>query len=107
MRKRDWRKTTAKVFTCGWANTPVSGASAFSGDFLVTFSYEVDGQIYSGEFKSSREWREGETFDLRYDANDPSVNDERESKWINIVVYSLAVLAVVVWIWFDQTKTHR
>lgn len=43
----------------------------FSGRYLIVFSYSVDGNIYSGEFTSSEELKEGSTFPLTYDLTNP------------------------------------
>jgi hypothetical protein len=63
-----WVETQARVFTCGWKDTPYQGAKfGHAGDYLVVFGYTVDGHYFSGEFLSGCSFNEGETFPLLYD----------------------------------------
>jgi hypothetical protein len=50
----------------------------FSGKYLIVFSYEVDGNHFNGEFLSSSERKEGSTFPLRYDPDDPEQTDRSD-----------------------------
>ena len=82
MNREDWLETTATVYSCGWEDTPwkMFGGTQylvgmFSGRYLIVFSYQIAGATYSGEFRSSVELKEGDTFPLRYDPRNPEKND--------------------------------
>ena len=112
MARTIWKETEATVYTCGVQHhadvgkipTPVTGYS----DYLVTFSYEINGEWYSGEFNSPNPREEGSTFLLRYDANNPAINehnrfDTPKGKVLTWAI-GIATAALLIWLkyWWDH-----
>jgi hypothetical protein len=102
-----WVETQARVFTCGWKDTPYRAAKyGHAGDYLVVFGYTVDGHYYSGEFLSGRVFNEGETFPLLYDPFNPEKNSKSEEEKTNRIQQFLIVIAVaagfVVYEWLHR-----
>jgi hypothetical protein len=107
MAKRDWKITEATVFTCGVQNEYQPGAAggSVSSDYLITFSYEIDGEWYSGEFPSSTPREEGSKFNLKYDAakpghNEYSIDSAMNSLWFKIFLYGSVILVTVLYFWY-------
>jgi hypothetical protein len=77
-----WRPTMAVVTACGrtWDSsfTDESSVDFEAGysfaRFRVTFSYDVDGKIYYGKYKSGSPVDIGHSFEILYDPNDPASN---------------------------------
>jgi hypothetical protein len=96
-RQDGWIQTEAKVFTCGWRDAPYSAAKyGHTGDYLITFSYTVDGNYFSGEFLSSKELQEGESFPILYDPSNPERNSksgDKKSSRIQLVIAFVVVAA--------------
>lgn len=114
MARTNWKETEATVFTCGVQDHAASGKVYVPGtgpsDYLITFSYEIDGEWYSGEFNSNTPRERGEKFTLRYDPRHPENNDvsltDRQNLWTNIMIGAICVIALIIWIWHDQIHGH-
>jgi hypothetical protein len=115
MSKGDWKETEATVFTCGVQEKAMPGKLPIPGfgysEYLITFSYEIDGQWYSGEFTSTTPRDEGSAFTLKYDSNSPNRNEYSLDKalnslWSNIVTWLAAISIAAVYIWFRVYRHH-
>jgi hypothetical protein len=115
MSKSDWKETVATVFTCGVQEKAMPGKLPLPGfgysEYLITFSYEIDRQWYSGEFTSTTPRVEGSTFTLKYDRNRPDRNEYSLSKafdslWGNIIMWAAAMVIAGVYIWFREFRHH-
>jgi hypothetical protein len=113
MSNQEWIETTATVYSCGWEDTPSRGfmfrtlSGLFSGHYLIVFSYTVDGNHYSGEFTSEKEWQEGSTFAIKCDPQRPEKNDQSESEdgpLTTILTWVLAIAIVALYVWW---KNHH
>jgi len=75
---------TATIQNCRWEDPPSLGPSSlFVGHFIVAFSYVVDGVHHSGEFYSSRAWKDGAELLICYNPHDPEEHsdpDDHESQ---------------------------
>jgi hypothetical protein len=107
-----WVQTTAAVFSCGWQNTPAQAfifrnpADLLSGNYLVVFSYTIDGHYYSGEFTSSKEYQEGETIDIFYNPENPEQNNLTfSSSWKGkVITYAVGILLFALYIWWKDFR---
>lgn len=104
MSRKSWPQTEATVFTCGVQDhyEPQTGGSQ---DYLVTFSYEINGHWYSGEFSSAEPWVEGSKFCVRYDPDDPnrsSKDDPVSNRWFTIISILAGIALVILYIWLRQ-----
>jgi hypothetical protein len=72
------------------------------GSYLITFSYEVGGSWYSGEFLNGSALVEGSRFSLRYDPDRPERNEKnleaRRSRWFSVVI---AIVLVAAWLFYE------
>jgi hypothetical protein len=90
-----WIQTEAKVFTCGWRETPYRATEyGHAGDYLIVFSYTVDGNYFSGDFLSSKELQQGESFPILYDPSNPERNSKSEEKKSNRIQSVIAFVVV-------------
>jgi hypothetical protein len=115
MSKRNWQQTEATVYTCGVQNEyqpgVVGGVGFIDSEHLIVFSYEIDGEWYSGEFTSPSVRTEGSTFPLRYDANDPAHNEysvtaAMDTLPVNILLYAGGAALAILYIWFRDFRHH-
>jgi hypothetical protein len=113
MNQSEWPQTEATVYSCGWEATPVDGllsrrfSGIASGHYIVVFSYEVEGNHYSGEFNSSEVWKEGNTFSLHYNPENPEENDqedERDSPLQTAAVWIGGLALAALYIWWRNRK---
>jgi hypothetical protein len=78
------------------------GAKGSAPGHLIGFSYSVDGLTYSGEFIGGA-MKEGETFSIQYDPDDPAQNDtsmdSTRNKLISIAaaVAGLLLGSLIIW----------
>jgi hypothetical protein len=79
-----WSISTATILSCEWENSPSQAPSSlFVGHYSVAFSYVVDGNPYTGQFYSSRDWEKGVDLPVLYNPQKPSENivcDDDESQ---------------------------
>jgi hypothetical protein len=102
-----WRTTPATVYTCGdWeqgTSWKLWGKGSSSGH-LIVFSYKVNGETYSGEFMGTA-MKPGDTFEIRYDPDDPNQNDtsmdSKRSKASMIAAAAGGLLIAGLLIWFE------
>ena len=108
-----WRTTLATVYTCGeWepeSSWKLWGEGSSSGH-LVVFSYEVNGETYSGQFMGSA-MKPGDTFEIRYDPDDPNQNDtsmdSKRNKAIMIAAAIGGMLLAGLLIWMRERSLKR
>jgi hypothetical protein len=104
MNTSEWKETEATVFTCGWQDKFSAGATGLrpDGSYLITFSYEVGGSWYSGEFLNGSALVEGSRFSLRYDPDRPERNEKnleaRRSRWFSVVI---AIVLGAAWLFYE------
>jgi hypothetical protein len=103
MAKVDWKYidgTVSNVISTEYANNLHTSPA---DDHLVTFSYEVDGHFYGGEFHTSEEYAEGQAITVGYDPANPEKNDLVKSEvsnflWVTFMwVTKLAVPAILIY----------
>jgi Protein of unknown function (DUF3592) len=105
MRPSEWKEVEATVFTCGWQNKSGIGAAGLKvdGHYLITFSYEVDGHWYSGEFLNASPLVEGSKFPLRYDPENPNRNEKslevQRSRWFSVAILALLAIGWLIYKW--------
>lgn len=113
MDNQEWIETTATVYSCGWEDTPVDGLlrhrlfSVRSGHYIVVFSYTVDGHHYSGEFTSLQEWKEGATFQIKYDFRNPEQNDrtnDEDGPLMTVLAWVGGIALVALYFWWKNRK---
>ncbi len=113
MNRDNWVETTAKVYSCGWEGTPERAfifrapGDLSSGQYLVVFGYEADGNHCSGEFKSSKEWKEGSTFPLKYNPEKPDENDradQNDGPLATILSWLAGAALVALYFWWKSRK---
>jgi hypothetical protein len=113
VKPNEWPTTEATVYSCGWEGTPIDGmlsrklSGAFSGHFVTVFSYEVNGNHYTGEFSASREWEEGSKFPLRYNPDNPDENnrnDELDSPAVSAATFIAGLALAALFIWWKSRK---
>jgi len=107
IRKRGWIEIEAEVQECTalrYGN--YLGRSGIHrgpwGNFLITFTYEVNGRTFDGTTVSPDEVQKGDTFAIRCNPNRPEENNtfDSETNWVsaaNWIVMSGIVLAFVTY----------
>ncbi|MGD0682073.1 MAG: hypothetical protein ABR990_08480 [Terracidiphilus sp.] len=113
MNHDDWADTTATIYSCGWEDTPGRGfvlrslSGLFSGQYIIVFSYTIYGKYFSGEFTSYKEWKEGSTFPLKYNPQNPEETD-REDEEINslttIASFVVSIMLIILYFWWKARK---
>lgn len=104
--KSNWHSTNATIYSAEWIDP--EGKSR--GCWRVTYSYWVDGQIYSGsmtDFATDTEvnYRKGETLQIEYSQNDPGksrvptvVTYWQKARLPFIIGGSLGLTAIVLYV---------
>ena len=98
----EWINTQATVVSCrrrllGWATWSEAGWAP--PEYVVTFSYNVDGQILYGKYVASTPQEYGHTFEILYDPEKPHKNSGTDpvlNTWRQLVV--LVVGIILAWI---------
>jgi len=103
MDKTLWLETTAAIYTCGWQDTPWYYLG--SGNYIIVFSYKVNGDHYSGEYSDVVPATEGSQFSLRYNPDNPEENEK--SAAMNRQRWLIAVASVVLAVALAIYESHR
>ena len=85
MAKVDWKYidgTVSNVITTDYAYNRYTSPAA---DQLVTFTYEVDGHFYGGEFHTVEEHSVGQAIAVGYDPANPEKNNQVKSQTSNFL----------------------
>ena len=105
---KDWLKANATVTACKTVYYSHGGmmpsASIPMPNFVVKFSYIVDGRIYTGRFRSNTGYDLGCQFEISYNPQNPAKNSGVDSSpWLIWVVILLAII-IVAWenFWFHN-----
>jgi hypothetical protein len=104
--KVDWIGTKAIIIACkqrllGREN--LSSEGYLPPEYIVTFSYSVDGQTFEGTYRTNSPQGCGHEFEVLYDPKHPSRNtgsDVLNKRWVRFTAAALGVIAVLVAIWF-------
>lgn len=113
MSQEGWCETTATVYSCGWEETPGRFltfhqlSDLFSGHYIVLYSYVVNGNHYSGEFKSSTEWQEGSSFQLKYNPQNPDETDRQEDSdrpAMTFISWVVGIALVGLYLWCKHRR---
>jgi hypothetical protein len=76
--------------------------------FIVAFTYEVEGKVYEGTLYTFDSIHEGDSLVVKYDPLDPKRNDfETRQKLINRVAVAVAVPlagAALLLVWFSLRR---
>jgi hypothetical protein len=106
MDKTLWPATTATIYSCGWQDTPWYFLG--SGNYLIVFSYKVDGNHYSGEYYDVEAATGGSQFSLRYNPDNPEENEKslrmKWVRWLAVAAFALVPAAFVVYGWYRGWK---
>ena len=106
MDKALWPETTATIYTCGWQDTPWYYLG--SGNYLIVFSYTVNGDHYSGEYDDTVPATEGTQFSLRFNPDSPEENEKtvsmKRQRWLGVVTTVAALAAGVIYAWYRGRK---
>ena len=106
MDKTFWLETTATIYTCGWQDTPWYYLG--SGNYIIVFSYTVNGDHYSGEYDDAVPATEGSQFSLRYDPDNPEENEKsvemKQERWFTVFALALVAVAFVLYSWHRGWK---
>ena len=110
LRRRNWKETEATVYTVG-AQSEYVPRGFVQSEYLIVFSYEIDGQWYSGEYTSMSARTAGSKFMLKYDADDPSHNQYSVNSAMNTlpfkIVFYTALVALGGFIaWYMDRPAH-
>ena len=101
MDKTLWPETTATIYTCGWQDTPLTRRG--SGNYIIAYSYQIDGQQYSGEYEDVAPAIEGSQFSLRYNPDDPEQNEKTLEKkrdlWLTIAGAAVLIVGSILYWW--------
>jgi hypothetical protein len=102
MTYENWHVLTATIDSCDW-EAPLSHTPSplFVGHFIVAFSYAVDGNRYSGEFRSLHEWEKGTDITILYNPQNPGecvamTGEEKSERRRTLII--AAIIIVAVWI---------
>jgi hypothetical protein len=106
MDKALWLETTATIYTCGWHDTPWYYLG--SGNYIVVFSYKVNGDHYSGEYDDVTPATEGSQFSLRYNPDNPKENEKsvamKRERLLTAIAFALVPTAFVIYEWYRGWK---
>jgi len=83
--KTDWQYTDGTVSNVITSTYAYNSYTRPATDCLVTFTYEVDGHFYGGEFHTSETYVEGQTITVGYDPANPEKNDLVKSEASNLL----------------------
>ncbi len=108
MAKNDWKDAVGTV-----SNIMVVGPQGRGGVFYsITFSYQVDGSYYSGEFTSetSEGYTEGGSLPLKYNPAKPEQNNldgnGKSSVWMSWAITVVGSAWLLYLICFRGCRTH-
>ncbi|HWZ50360.1 MAG TPA: hypothetical protein VNW54_02740 [Granulicella sp.] len=76
-------------------------------EYIVTFSYAVDGRAFEGNYRANSPQECGHAFEILYDPEHPSKNtgsDVLQTPWIRIAAWGLAGIFVFIGIWLWGRK---
>lgn len=98
----EWIGIQATIISC--KQTLFGGASNssegyISPEYIVTFSYVVNGKIFKGKYRANYPQECGHNFEISYDPSHPSKNtgsDLIENPWIKIAVWTLVIIAAAL-----------
>ena len=94
-----WLETRATIYTCGWQDTPWYYFG--SGNYIIVFSYTINGNHYSGEYDDVVPATEGSQFSLRYDPNNPEENEKsiemKRGRWLTVAALALVFAAFIIY----------
>jgi len=110
----DWLPTIATISTC---KQTLLGQENFSDEgyippeYLVSFSYLVNGRVFEGSYRANSLQECGHTFEILYDPKNPSRNtgsdvlNDRWIKWGGTII-GIGVALLAIWFWGDQEWFH-
>jgi Protein of unknown function (DUF3592) len=98
--KESWKLTEATVFSCEWADLP-NQIDNLIGHYHLTYSYKVDGSLYTGHFEDygmqdEEHFKRNDVFQVRYNPRKPEKSYYLGSRTRNSVALIWLVIAAAV-----------
>ena len=106
-RANRWASTQATITAC---KQTLLGQESFSdegylpAEYLVTFSYQADGQDFDGSYRVNSPQDIGHTFEILYNPSNPRQNSGSDSlanpwrKWSARII-GIAAALLAIWLW--------
>lgn len=107
-----WHPATATIVGCKrtftsllWDWEPQSGNYYQPiPEYVITFTYSVQGREYTGKYKAGLPQEPGQTFEIMYDPTSPNRNSgsdwmQSHSTKVLILVMVVALLFLIRWMW--------
>ena len=106
----EWTSAQATITACkqrflGREN--MSNEGYMPAEYIVTFSYEVNGRTFCGNYRANSPQESGHTFEILYDPHRPARNtgsDALQKPWVKIAAWILGGIAVLlgIWLWGEK-----
>jgi hypothetical protein len=106
----EWISTRATITACRQSlleRENFSSEGYIPGEYIVTFSYVVNGRTFEGKYRASTPQECGHTFEILYDPARPNKNtgsDALQNPWIRITAGILGIISVLIGIWLWEDK---
>lgn len=95
-----WPQTTAHVTSCTYRfsrmNTLTLGIPTDRNRFVIGFTYDVDGESYTGEFTSPKYIEQGHVFSIGYDPLHPEQNTKSANAPGKATLFGIGVAGSIV-----------
>jgi hypothetical protein len=102
MAQTEWKQTDGKV------NSVASTNTRGRLQFIVGFTYEVEGETYEGKFYTFDLTHNGDPLVVKYDISIPSRNNlaarQRRINWIAVLVAVPVLSACLLLLWFSLRR---
>ena len=84
--------------------------NSYVSEYDVTFSYEVNGRTYGGNYRTTSPQESGHIFEILYNPKYPNENtgsDILPKPWVKVTTIVLGVILALIGIWLcgDQDKS--
>jgi hypothetical protein len=105
-----WPQAEAIVSSSKTQCCQLASGGGFAGrEYLITFSYEVEGHPYTGEFECSGPWEVGQKFCIQYDPDDPETNTmcaRKQERWVYYILAAAAAASFIAYLWIASAHAH-
>ncbi|WP_083808394.1 DUF3592 domain-containing protein [Granulicella tundricola] len=104
----DWLPVRAVVRSCrrSWSRTGDAEVGT-AGEYVVTFSYEVDGRTYRSWYYAGTFHKEGKTLEILYDPHHPSKNTGSEYYglfWARAIGWVMGGVILLFFFWLEHRQ---
>jgi|ERR1700722_10331717 hypothetical protein len=109
-RADEWVCTQATITACKQTilgRESMSSESYIPPEYTVTFTYDVNGRTFDGNYRANSPQKPGHAFDILYDPEHPHRNtgsDVLQNPWIRIAAWVLGGISVLIGIWLWGNK---